>query len=167
MESSDNDVPQTIWRISNYVDLSGRGGLIAPGRWHTRPKTIVYCSDEPYTAYRECLRQFSDNPLLLPENCKLLKISVPWYVKFEVVERDYLDRLDTSWHAAEATRWGTCQNIGDRWLESNRTALLKVPSAARANAFNFLLNPIHPDFDGLRIEAEVNQPFPAWVTIPA
>jgi RES domain-containing protein len=166
MESAGSDTPKTIWRISNYADLEGRGGLIASGRWHTRPKPIVYCSDEPYTAYRECLRHFSNNELLLPDRHKLLKISVPSIVKFEVIERKHLDSLDASWHAPEATGWATCQNIGNRWLVSNRTALLKVPSAARRDAFNFLLNPVHPEFDGLKIEDEIEQPFPAWVTGP-
>lgn len=26
----------TLWRISNYPDLSGKGGLEAEGRWHSR-----------------------------------------------------------------------------------------------------------------------------------
>lgn len=166
MESSDSPTPKTIWRISNYADLSGRGGLIASGRWHTRPKPIVYCSDEAYTAYREYLRHFSDNPIFLPEHCKILKISVPRYVKLEAIERDHLDTIDASWHAAGPAGWSTCQSVGDKWLESSRTAVLRVPSAALAGAYNFLLNPVHPDFDGLKIEEVIEQPFPDWTTSP-
>jgi RES domain-containing protein len=36
---------QTLWRISNYSDLSGKGGKLASGRWHTAGRRIVYLAD--------------------------------------------------------------------------------------------------------------------------
>jgi len=44
-----------LWRISNYADLSGAGGLQAAGRWHTRGKRIVYLADHPASALLEML----------------------------------------------------------------------------------------------------------------
>lgn len=44
-----------LWRISNYADLSGEGGLRAAGRWHTRGKRIVYLTDHPASALLELL----------------------------------------------------------------------------------------------------------------
>lgn len=160
MGSQPDDFLENIWRISNYTDLSGRGGLIASGRWHTRPKSILYCSDEPYTAYCESLRHFGGSPFLIPEHYKLLKIKVPRHVSLEAVERDF---LESSWSGVGATGWKICQEIGDRWLVSLRTVILKVPSAARPNSFNFLVNPVHPEFDSFTVEDVLEQPFPAWV----
>jgi RES domain-containing protein len=158
-----DDLPKEVWRISNHVSLDGRGGLVASGRWHTKPKPIVYCADEAYTAYSECLRHIPDGTML-PDRSQLLKISVPGYLEFETIHLDYLAKLDKQWDAREASEWTTCQTIGNEWLEANRTPILKGPSVARPNAFNYLLNPAHRDFDALKIVEKLQQPFPTWVT---
>jgi RES domain-containing protein len=44
-----------LWRISNYADLSGAGGLRAAGRWHSQGKRIVYLADHPSSALLEML----------------------------------------------------------------------------------------------------------------
>lgn len=51
-----------IWRISNYADLEGLGGLKAGQRWHTRGRRIVYCAPSPAAAIqiRLSIRVFSE-----------------------------------------------------------------------------------------------------------
>ena len=44
-----------LWRISNYADLSGTGGLRFHARWHTMGSLIVYCADHPAAALAEYL----------------------------------------------------------------------------------------------------------------
>ncbi|AVT78400.1 hypothetical protein RPPS3_43380 [Rhodopseudomonas palustris] len=44
-----------LWRISNYADLTGTGGLRASGRWHSRGRRIVYLADHPSSAVLEML----------------------------------------------------------------------------------------------------------------
>ena len=44
-----------LWRISNYADLSGIGGLKAAGRWHSQGRRIVYLADHPSSALLEML----------------------------------------------------------------------------------------------------------------
>lgn len=41
--------------------------------------------------------------------------------------------------------------IGDEWIESGRSLVLRVPSAIVAAEHNFLLNPIHKDFPKIGI----------------
>ena len=43
-------------------------------------------------------------------------------------------------------QYDSCQRIGGEWLESGRSAVLKVPSAIIPNEWNYLINPAHPDF---------------------
>jgi RES domain-containing protein len=43
------------------------------------------------------------------------------------------------------------QAIGDQWLLSRSSAVLKVPSAAVLFEYNYLLNPEHPDFRSIDI----------------
>jgi RES domain-containing protein len=39
------------------------------------------------------------------------------------------------------------QAIGEEWIKSQRTPILKVPSAIIPVEFNYILNPEHPDLE--------------------
>ncbi len=49
------------------------------------------------------------------------------------------------------------QAFGDKWIESETSAVLRVPSAVVPSEFNYVLNPRHRDFS--RIVAEIAIPF--------
>lgn len=61
-----------LWRISKYADLSGRGGLLAEGRWHQKGIPVVYCCDHPSTALLEVLVHM--NRSRIPPSFQLLRI---------------------------------------------------------------------------------------------
>jgi RES domain-containing protein len=44
------------------------------------------------------------------------------------------------------------QALGDRWIDSRMSAVLKVSSAVVASEHNYLLNPAHPDFVRIGVE---------------
>ncbi len=125
-----------IWRISNYADLSGVGGLRAAGRWHTQGRRIVYLADHPSSALLEMLVHMDRD--LIPPTYQLLRIDIPLGMKIEAVTAG---DLAGSWrNDTTASR-----EIGDRWLDRSTSALLQVPSAISEQGQNFLLNPAHPD----------------------
>lgn len=41
--------------------------------------------------------------------------------------------------------------LGDEWLDSGKSIVMRVPSAIVVGEFNYLLNPLHPDFSKVRI----------------
>ena len=41
--------------------------------------------------------------------------------------------------------------VGDNWVRSGRSAVLKLPSAVVPEEFNYILNPAHPDFGRISI----------------
>jgi RES domain-containing protein len=41
--------------------------------------------------------------------------------------------------------------VGDNWVRSERSAVLKLPSAVVPEEFNYILNPSHPDFGRISI----------------
>jgi hypothetical protein len=47
--------------------------------------------------------------------------------------------------------------VGDRWIDTGQSAILRVPSVVIPNEFIHLLNPSHPDFSF--IVAEIAVPF--------
>jgi len=72
-----------LWRISNYADLSGIGGLRAAGRWHSQGRRIIYLADHPSSALLEMLVHMDRD--LLPATYQLLRVSVPDDIAIEVV----------------------------------------------------------------------------------
>ena len=50
----------TLWRVSDFVDLIGEGGLRASGRWHTEGRLIVYLADCPASALLERIVHMTD-----------------------------------------------------------------------------------------------------------
>jgi RES domain-containing protein len=128
-----------LWRLTRqrYADLSGRGGELADGRWHTRGRPVVYCAASAALAVLE-VRVHLDLPLdLLPDD----------YVLMQIQASDDLDvQTVTSHDLADGwrTREDLCRPIGDAWLDEASTALLSVPSAIVGVERNILLNPKHP-----------------------
>jgi len=49
--------------------------------------------------------------------------------------------------------------IGDLWVQEQRSAVLAVPSAISPGDLNFLLNPGHPDFKRIRIAPPIDYEF--------
>lgn len=49
---------------------------------------------------------------------------------------------------------GHYRDIGDRWLEDQRFAILNVPSLVIGVERNFVLNPAHPDFHRVQLVSQ-------------
>ncbi len=138
-----------LWRISNYADLSGIGGVRAAGRWHSQGRRIVYLADHPSSALLEMLVHMDRD--LIPATYQLLRIVVPADVAVEFVDTE----LPPNWRSQTLTS----REIGDRWLDRATTALLRVPSAISGKGDNFLLNPSHPDAAKITVAETFKAPF--------
>ena len=125
-----------LWRISNHRTLDGRGGMNASARWHTRGRSIVYLAETATGALTEALVHLELDPNSLPRNYKLLKSEAPDDISIRSVTKADLPK---NWVQDEVVT----RTIGDEWLASNETALLRVPSAIAPETFNVLLNPMH------------------------
>lgn len=77
------------------------------------------------------------------------------YAVFQVTIPDQL--IDSVNVADLPSRWSASpappelQALGDAWITSERSAVLRVPSAVVRVEFNYILNPKHPDFSKLVI----------------
>jgi RES domain-containing protein len=143
----------TLWRISNFVDLSGEGGLGASGRWHTEGRLVVYLADCPAGALLERIVQMTDmyEDAFLPDFYQLLKVAVP----DELAIKPLNAIAPTDWkERPEFTR-----AIGDVWLTSRETALARVPSAIAPQTWNYLLNPEHPDAKKIVVAEVIRERF--------
>jgi RES domain-containing protein len=133
-----------LWRISERSTLDGGGGLSLSGRWHTAGRRIVYCAPNPATALLEVLVHTEIDIDDVPVNFRYLEIEAP--------DAPAAEDLDTS---ALAQSWRTdllaTRRAGDQWLQSSRTALLRVPSVIVPATWNVLINPGHPHSAPIRV----------------
>jgi RES domain-containing protein len=133
-----------LWRISNHVELDGRGGVLASARWHTQGRPIVYLAGSPAGALVEVLVNLELDPGRLPGSYTLLKA--------EAADDLPVRRVDV---AALPEGWvgdlAATRSVGDAWLAGGESALLEVPSAILPETFNLLLNPLHADAGRVRV----------------
>ena len=136
-----------VWRISNFADLSGEGGLLIEGRWHFRGIPIVYCTDHPSTALLEILVHATR--YTVPDYYQLLEIEVPNDIE------TFAPTIAMNWDRdTDETR-----RIGARFIAEGIFALMNVPSVIMPKARNFLLNPAHADAGQIRIVETYRYPF--------
>jgi RES domain-containing protein len=117
------------WRVGRAVhaDLSGEGARRFGGRWNSPGLPMVYLAEHPALAVLEVRVHLDLPPDLLPDDYVLMRVDLPDERPEEV-----------------ATMPPDPRAVGDAWLRSGRTAVLRVPSAIVPNATNLLLNPRHP-----------------------
>lgn len=134
-----------FWRISSYADLTGRGGVIAGGRWHTAGRPVVYLAGTPAGAMLEILVHLEIDQEDLPETFQLLKVEVPDDVSIAPTPK-----MKSHWEAdLHLTR-----RLGDTFLVQCPALLLPVPSAIMPHTVNYLFNPLHPGAAKAVINAE-------------
>jgi RES domain-containing protein len=131
-----------VWRISNHLDLSGRGGILSQGRWNRVGTPVVYCSDHPATSLLEMLVRVER--LDAPAAFRLLTIELP-----DSAPTLQLDagQLPVDWR----TDIDFTRSLGDGLLRRAEHLFILVPCALVPFAWNVLLNSSHPDSIGCSI----------------
>ncbi|PWG61853.1 RES family NAD+ phosphorylase [Spiribacter halobius] len=125
-----------VFRVTRkrYADLSGEGGRLASGRWHSRGRPIVYTAADPALAMIEVLVHMEMDPDLLPDDYVLMAIDLP--APAAALPGDAVGDLSDEMRT---------RAFGDNWLDSAETLALEVPSVIVPYGRNVLINPAHPD----------------------
>jgi len=148
-------VTLTAWRIykprHRRTAFSGEGARLFGGRFNSKGVAIVYTSESESLASLEMLVHL--------QSAEILRAYVVRPVTFSetLVKRLGTADLPASWRRNPPSP--SIQQIGDRWVAAGELAVLRVPSAVIETEFNFLLNPLHPDFAKIRIGAERRRRF--------
>jgi RES domain-containing protein len=140
------------WRITEarYAALDGQGALQFGSRWTSPGLAVVYAADSRALAALETLvnMRYSDAfPAYVAIRCEFPEDLV-WDIEQRHVPPDWRDMP-----APEELR----AEIGDPWVQHQRTAIMGVPSAVIPQERNYILNPAHPDF--ARISIGEPEPF--------
>lgn len=137
---------RTVWRITTrrFVGpaFSGEGARLYGGRWNRPGQSVVYTAESRSLALLEMLVQ--DDPLRA--HYVLIPAYLPPGVSIEFMEAGALPQ---GWRA-QAVR-DQLQALGGEWLRQSRSCVLAVPSAVMPAELNFLINPLHPDFQNITV----------------
>lgn len=153
---------ETAWRIvrKQYVDsaFSGIGAEQYGGRWNSPGRKLVYVASSLALAAMETLVHL---PYPLPakfhKECdfQAFRVGIP----DEYILSVEATTLPEDWQSEPPSP--STQRIGNRWVNSDKSPVLRMPSVLVPQEDNFLINPEHKNFAKLRIHDPIPYTFDA------
>lgn len=134
-----------LFRLSkkeHQDDLRGTGAFLAGGRWNNMGIYILYTASSRSLAIVESLAHITEVNNL--DEYVMLVLYLPDDISrsiytFNKLKKDWKDNLTYT------------QNIGDTWAKKNESLVLQIPSAIVPKEFNFLVNPLNPEYSKLKL----------------
>jgi RES domain-containing protein len=140
-----------VFRLSKSKfseDLSGEGSRIFGGRWNSKGIEIIYTSETRSLALAENLVHLPLKKFTSVTH-SLLAISLPDDYS---IKKIFPSQLPKDWNIYPAP--ASLALIGDQWIKSLESLVLRVPSAAVLGEFNYLINPKHKEFKDIKWRIE-------------
>lgn len=122
--------------------MSGEGAYLHGGRWNNKGVRIVYLGTSIAQASMELLVHLG--------RADVLKTYLKMEVSFDESYMQHIDIDDLPEDWAEPTMAPSVQAVGDSWVKDKTSLILQVPSAAVQGEYNYLINPLHDDFQHLK-----------------
>lgn len=142
----------SAWRLTKtkFADdpLSAEGARLYGGRWNSPGVSVVYFAESISLAVLEVLVHLQATRIL--DSYSLIRIDF----EASAVRTMGADTLPPTW--ADFPAPAELQALGDAWVESSDSALLRLPSSIVPLEHILLLNPRHPDCNRLT----VSEPMP-------
>lgn len=135
--------PLRAYRIadSRKPIFDGSGAALYGARWNSPGRRVIYAAETYAGALIEKL--VHTNIGRVPKHQKYVEILIPADVAIEEVDPNQV----VGWDAADQL---ASRAFGDRWCDSQRTAVLIVPSVVTIMERNVLINQNHPAFRKIR-----------------
>lgn len=131
-----------MWRLCRDVHateaFTGKGPFRYGGRWSPAGLQVVYCAESRSLAAMEILVHHLGT--------EVFKLSQWVVISADLAETlvEKPERVPDSWR--DRSPVPAAQAFGATWAREQRSVALRVPSAVVLGEFNYLLNPLHPDF---------------------
>ena len=135
-----------VYRISNPLysnDISGMGAKIYGSRWNSKGLPMLYTAAYISLATLEMLVHTAFEEYSIPLD--LMYIDIPDTLEQKEIKAS---KLKANWYID----FSYTQFIGDEFIKSLQTPLLKIPSSIIEEEYNYLANPLHPDFKKIKIQ---------------
>lgn len=138
----------TVYRLSKrqYInDLSGVGARMYGGRWNSKGLPMIYTSSSRALCTAEVAVHL---PLgILPSDYYMASILIPDHIHIEELA---MKKLKKEWPLGSSL--SATHKIGDKFIMDSHHLVLRVPSAVVQGDFNYLINPLHPHLQKIKIK---------------
>jgi RES domain-containing protein len=142
----------SAWRITQKkhadVAFSGEGAEASGGRWNSQGTRVCYASSSISLAMLEIMVH------LQKESGLSSYVVIPASFSEDQIEKLGVKDLPSDWTTYPAST--STQEIGDEWVQAQRSLVLEVPSVIVPMEVNYLINPSHPNFESI----DIGEPIP-------
>ncbi len=135
-----------LYRVStreHVRDLSGTGAFLYGGRWNEQGTHMLYTASSLSLAILEMIVHLSADKI--KRGLYTAELDFP-----EELPVTVLPHLPDRWNAYPYTAGS--MKLGTHYMRVEKTLCLRVPSAIVPMEFNYLLNPLHEDFQHIKIK---------------
>ena len=134
------------YRITHKKYSKGLFASGAIGRWNSLGRKVVYAAANIPLAFLE--NMVRRQGVGFNNDFKILVIEIPDTTI--ITELDDV-QLKEGWRVFND--YAKCQPLGDQWYDEGKSLVLKVPSAVLPEAFNYVINTVHPHFGLIKLIA--------------
>jgi RES domain-containing protein len=129
----------------DFVDSAwtGLGARQNGGRWNSPGRPAVYLASTRSLCMLELMVHLDDYAAL----------ELPYLVAEVAIPEDLVTVLPPAELPSDWNAWphpASTRLRGDQWLDARRTPALCVPSVVTPAELNYVLNPLHPDFERIQ-----------------
>ena len=128
-----------LTKYSLELAASGRAA-----RWNPNDVEMIYSASSRSLA---CLENVVHrNQMGLNQSFKVMTVQIPDDICILHIDQKKLPPNWTEFHNIPIT-----QQLGEDWIKESKSAVLKVPSSIINAEYNYLINPMHPDFKVIKL----------------
>lgn len=130
-----------VWRLTlkKHAAPDGEGARRYGGRWNKPGTPVVYTSGTLSLAALEYLVHVDSD--ILPDSLVSVRATIPDSLAIETI---HASDLPSDWK--DKIIPVALQERGTSWANHAKSPVLKVPSVVIEHEWNYVLNPLHPDF---------------------
>jgi RES domain-containing protein len=133
-----------VYRIVTHEFAASLKASGRPARWNSAGSDMIYTAAAASLACLENIVHRSGEGLSGLFN--ILEIEIP-----DGLASDEIHMADLPENWTDSTNVHVTRKLGDKWLKSMTSAVLRVPSAIIPRESNYLINPAHKDFNSIRL----------------
>jgi RES domain-containing protein len=130
--------------FSNSLFASGM-----KGRWNSAGNKVLYAAESIPLAFLE--NMVRRQGVGFNHDFQIMFIAISEPVSMEVISAQ---ALTPSWR--DPYDYSACTPKGDQWYQERKSLMLKVPSAVMPEAFNFVINTLHPAYSQVKLAGVTN-----------
>lgn len=143
-----------VWRLTlkKHAAPDGEGARRYGGRWNKPGTRVIYTSGTLSLAALEYLVHVDSD--ILPNSLVSVRATIPDTLQIETID---ISSLPGDWK--DEIIPVSLQELGTSWANQGKHPVLRVPSVVIEHEWNYVLNPLHPDFSKITWDTSIGFSF--------